>query len=124
MPSLKEYVKRKEALPACITASFAFYIAFYNGHTLTEEGLTASRNGNDYVVKDDRDVLEFYAAHKDDSIENLVHAVCANTDFWGEDLTKIKGFEAAVCDNLAKIRTNGAYEVMKALVKETQINSL
>ena len=124
MPSLKEYVKRKEALPACITASFAFYIAFYNGHTLTEEGLTASRNGNDYVIKDDRDVLEFYAAHKDDSIENLVHAVCANTDFWGEDLTKIKGFEAAVCDNLAKIRTNGAYEVMKALVKETQINSL
>lgn len=118
MPSLKAYIKKKGALPACITASFAFYIAFYNGHTLTEEGLTASRDGNDYVVKDDRDVLEFYAAHKDDSAEDLVHAVCANTDFWGEDLTELKGFETAVCDYLTQIRTDGAYEVMKSLIKK------
>ena len=39
MPSLKEYIKRKGSLPASITASFAFYIAFFNGHTLTEDGL-------------------------------------------------------------------------------------
>lgn len=38
MPSLKEYVKRKGTLPKCITASFAFYIAFFSGHTLTEGG--------------------------------------------------------------------------------------
>ncbi len=117
MPSLKGYVERQHALPECITASFAFYIAFYNGHTLTEDGLTATREGSDYTVKDDRDILEFYAAHKDDAVEDLVHAVCTNTHFWGEDLTFIDGFESAVCQTLSQIRTNGAYEVMKSLLK-------
>ncbi len=116
MPSLKEYINRKGTLPACITASFAFYIAFYNGHTLTEDGLTASRAGNDYTVKDDKAILEFYAAHKDDSVEDLVHAVCTETEFWGEDLTELEGFEAAVCQYLTQIREKGAYEVMKSLL--------
>lgn len=117
MPSLKEYVRRKETLPACITASFAFYIAFFNGHTLTEDGLVAERKGGSYLIKDDRDVLEFYASHKDDSVEELVHAVCTNEDFWGEDLTQICGFESAVCADLKKIRTDGAYALMKSLIE-------
>ena len=116
MPSLKGYVERKGELPACITASFAFYIAFYNGYALTEEGLTAKRTTNEYTVKDDRAVLEFYAAHKDDSVHDLVHAVCTNTDFWGEDLTLIPGFESAVCKYLTGIRENGTYDVMKGLL--------
>ena len=41
--------------------------------------------------------------------------VCTNTSCWGEDLTQISGFEAAVCNYLTQIRENGAYEVMKAL---------
>ncbi len=114
MPSFKGYVEKFGKLPACITASFAFYIAFYNGYKLTDEGLVAKREANEYVVKDDRDILEFYAAHKDDSVEDLVHAVCTNTDFWGEDLTKIEGFEAAVVGYLKDIREKGTYEVMKA----------
>ena len=116
MPSLKGYVERKGELPACITASFAFYIAFYNGYALTEDGLTAKRAGNEYTVKDDKAVLEFYAAHKDDSVADLVHAVCTNTDFWSEDLTLIPGFESAVCSYLTAIRENGTYEVMKGLL--------
>lgn len=117
LPSLKGYIERKGTLPACITASFAFYIAFFNGHTLTDEGLTASRTENDYIIKDDKSVLEFYAAHKNDSVEELVHAVCTNTDFWGEDLTELNGFEAAVCDYLTRIRANGTYEVMRSLAE-------
>ncbi len=117
MPSLKEYIKRTGSLPACITASFAFYIAFYNGHTLTEEGLVASREGNDYTVKDDKSVLEFYYEHRNDSVEELVHNVCTNTDFWGEDLTALDGFEAAVCQYLTAIRNEGSYAVMKSLLK-------
>lgn len=117
MPSLKEYIKRKGILPSCITASFAFYIAFFHGHTMTEDGLLGSRPGNDYLIKDDQAVLDFYLAHKDDSCKGLVHAVCTNTDFWGEDLTKLEGFEAAVCTYLTQINENGTYAVMKTLLK-------
>lgn len=113
MPSLKGYVEKFGALPKCITASFAFYIAFYNGKTLTDAGLVGSRGTNEYTVNDDRDILEFYAAHKDDTAAELAHAVCTNTHFWGEDLTAIAGFEEAVAGYLAEIREKGTYEVMK-----------
>lgn len=117
MPSLKEYIKRKGSLPACITASFAFYIAFYHGHTLTKEGLVASRKGNDYIIKDDASVLAFYEAHKNDSSKDLVHAVCTNVDFWGEDLTELTGFEEEVFNYLTRIEKEGTYAVMKSLLK-------
>lgn len=117
MPSLKKYVELKGELPACITASFAFYIAFFNGKELTDEGLVGTRGDNTYLIKDDASVLEFYAAHKDDSAAELTHAVCTNEAFWGEDLSKIDGFEAAVAQYLTDIQENGAYEVMKKLVK-------
>lgn len=114
MPSLEGYVNKFGKLPACITASFAFYIAFYRGTELTDAGLTAKRpNGDSYTISDDRAVLEFYYQHKDDSAKDLVHAVCTNTDFWGKDLTEIPGFEAEVTKMLENIEANGAYEQMR-----------
>ena len=114
MPSLKEYVKKTGALPKCITASFAFYLAFYNGTALTEDSLTASRSaGNEYSIKDDKPVLQFFNNHRNDDAAALTHAACTNVDFWDEDLSKIPGFEAAVAGYLKDIQEKGAYEVMK-----------
>lgn len=114
MPSLKGFVEKKAALPKCITASFAFYIAFYKGTKMGADGMIAARPaGNEYTVKDDAAVLDFYMAHKDDDAATLTHAVCTNTDFWGEDLSAIDGFEAAVAKTLTEIETKGAYAVMK-----------
>ena len=115
MPSLKGYIANTGRLPECITASFAFYIAFYRGTELTEEGLTAARPaGNEYTVKDDRPILQFYYDHRNDDVKTLVHAVCVNEDFWGEDLSAIAGFEDAVAGYVAAIEEKGAYEVMKS----------
>ena len=109
MPSLKGYIANTGRLPECITASFAFYIAFYRGTELTEEGLTAARPaGNEYTVKDDRPILQFYYDHRNDDVKTLVHAVCVNEEFWGEDLSAIAGFEDAVAGYVAAI------EVMKS----------
>ncbi len=113
MPSLKGYVDKFAKLPACITASFAFYIAFYRGTAKTDGGMVAHRESNEYTVKDDAAVIDFYLAHKDDSAADLVHAVCTNANFWGEDLSQIAGFETAVTDALEKIDAKGAYAVMK-----------
>ena len=115
LPSLKEYIARKDRLPECLTASFAFYIAFYHGHTRTGDGLLASRSGNDYTIKDDPKVLDFFYEHRTDSADALVHAVCSRADFWGEDLLALPGFEQAVCQDLSHIWECGAYAVMEAL---------
>ena len=114
MPSFLGYIDKHHALPKCITTSFAFYIQFYRGYELTDAGLVAKRPaGNTYTISDDRDILEFYYNHKDDSVKDLVHAVCTNTSFWGQDLTQIAGFEDAVVQTLTEIEEKGTYEVMK-----------
>ncbi len=114
MPSLLGYVEKYNKLPACITASFAFYIKFYQGQELTEKGLINHReDGEKYIVSDDKSVLEFYLAHKDDSVEEIVKAVASNVEFWGQDLTLIPGFEKAVINYLNDINSKGAYAVMK-----------
>ena len=115
LPSVKDYIKNTKSLPKCLTTSFALYIAFYkNGKEMTESGLAAVRpNGDSYTISDDKAVLEFYLAHKDDSVRNLAYAVCANEDFWGEDLTKLEGFAEMTADTLERIEKKGTYAVMK-----------
>ena len=111
MPSFLEYIEAKGQLPKCLTMSFAAYIAFFSNdiQELNEAGLVCRRaKGNTYTCSDDRWALEFYYAHKDDSVEELVHAVMTNEQMWGQDLTAIPGFEAATIANLELIREKGA----------------
>ena len=111
MPSFLEYIGKNGTLPACLTMSFAAYIAFYSNDVqeLTDAGLVCKRaKGNTYTVSDDRWVLEFYNAHKDDAIPALVHAVMTNEQMWGQDLTRVPGFEEATVKNLTMIREQGA----------------
>lgn len=114
MPSLKGYLDKTGTLPECITASFAFYLKFYKGLRLKDEGLIASRGTNEYTVKDERPILEFYDAHKDDSTADFVHAACSNVDFWGENLSLLPGFEDKIADYLNLIEETGTYEVMRS----------
>ena len=121
LPTLLDYVREKGALPPCLVTSFAAYTAFYSSgiRELNDRGLVCSRpKGNEYTVSDDRWVLEFYAAHRGDSPEELVHAVMTNTDMWGQDLTEIPGFEKEAARILELIREKGALEAFRACVNE------
>ena len=111
MPSFLEYIDTFGKLPTCLTMSFAAYIAFFSSdiQQLNEQGLVCRRpKGNTYIANDDRWVLEFYYAHRNDTAEELVHAVMTDTRMWGQDLTQIPGFETATVANLKKIRAEGA----------------
>ena len=117
MPSFLEYVGKNGKLPTCLTMSFAAYIAFYSNNIqeLNDKGLVCKRaKGNEYTISDDRYVLEFYNAHKDDDIPTLVHAVMTNEQMWGQDLTKVAGFEEATVKNLTLIREQGAMAAYKS----------
>jgi len=111
MPSFLGYCKKMEKLPACLTMSFAAYIAFFSNdiQELNDTGLVCRRpKGNCYTCVDDRWVLDFYYAHKDASVEELVHDVMTNVQMWGQDLTAVPGFEEATVKNLKLIREEGA----------------
>ena len=116
-PSFAEYVEKYGKLPVCLTTSFAAYIAFYSSNIqeLTDAGLVCKDpQGRTYTISDDRWVLEFYYDHKDDDAATLTHAVMTNEQMWGEDLTKIEGFEAEVARILGVIRKDGALKAYAA----------
>ena len=117
MPSFLEYIEKNGKLPTCLTMSVAAYIAFYSNdiQELNDKGLVCKRaKGNEYTVSDDRWVLEFYNAHKNDDVPTLVHAVMTNEQMWGQDLTKVAGFEDATVKNLTMIREQGALAAYKS----------
>lgn len=114
LPSFKGYVEKFGVLPKCITFSFAAFIDFYRPERLEEDGLVAKRAlGNEYKVSDDRYVLEFFAAHKEDDNATLAMAVATNVAMWGEDLSQYEGFVDEVTANLEAMATVGAWEAMK-----------
>lgn len=113
LPSFKGYVSKFEKLPKCITASLAFYIAFYQGIRLDENGFAGLRGEEEYPIKDDQNILEFYNAHKDDDAQTLAKAVLSNTEFWGEDLSAVAGLLDEVTADLTIIKEQGSYELMK-----------
>lgn len=121
LPSLKGYVKKTGKLPPCLTASLAAYIAFYSDDVVRrEENALICRRpiGNEYPVRDDAWVLDFYWNHRADTVQELVTAVLQNTQMWGEDLTKIPGLAAQTEQNLTAIRENGILAVFEAAQKE------
>ncbi len=111
MPTFLDYIADRGQLPPCLTMSLAAYIAFYSNDIqgLDEKGLHCRRPaGNEYIVNDDRWVLEFYYNHREDSPEALVHDVLSNREMWGRDLTEIPGLEETTVRNLKMIREKGA----------------
>lgn len=116
LPSLKGFIEKTGKLPARLTLSLAAYIAFYRGERLTDKGMEGKRGDDVYLINDDRFVLEFFDAHKADDAAALTHAVLTNEKMWGEDLTKLDGFEKAVAGYLAQIQTQGMCEVLKSVI--------
>ena len=115
LPSFRDYYKNEGKLPRLITFSFAALLAFYSSNDLRDDGLYAKRpNGDEYVIHDDKAVLEFFAekSGKPDFIEK----VCKNTAFWGEDMTVYADFENKVSYwyNAIKKDINGALKEVLA----------
>lgn len=108
LPSVLEYVKRKNELPNRLLFSLAALIAFYKGE----------RNGEEITLKDDEKVLEFFKTQwaKGD-ITAVAKATLENVDFWGTDLTQLNGLETAVIISLENIINNGMKAALQAFVK-------
>ncbi|WP_010134031.1 tagaturonate reductase [Ochrovirga pacifica] len=108
LPSVLEYIRRKNALPQGLLFSLASLIAFYKG----------DRNGEAIALKDDQSALDFFKTQwATGDAAAVAKATLANTDFWGTDLTAIDGLEAAVVAHLESIQANGMKASLQTFVK-------
>lgn len=98
LPSLLGYYNAKAKLPTNLTFSLACLIQFYKG-TWNNEALP---------VKDSPEIIEaFKNAWQLGTLDSVVSSILANNEFWGEDLTKVKGLSEALVLALNEIEANG-----------------
>ena len=109
LPSVLEFVKRKNELPKNLLFSLASLIAFYKG----------DRNGTAIALKDDQDILDFFATTwNSNNFVEVAEAVLSNTKFWGTDLTEIDGLQEEVTMHLEAILNEGMKTALEAFIKE------
>lgn len=115
MPSVLAFLEKEGKLPIHLTFSMAALMAFYTGSEIRENALIGHRNGQEYKILDDAAVLEFFRKNSGKEAKDYAHAVLANVDFWGQDLSVLSGMEQAVASYLADIRTRGMREAVRRL---------
>jgi len=109
LPSVLEYVKRKNELPKGLLFSLASLIAFYKG----------DRNGEVIDVKDDQSAIDFFKTQwATEDVPTVVKATLSNQDFWGTDLSAINGLELVVATYLQAIVKNGVKASLDIFVKQ------
>ncbi len=123
LPSLLNYVKKFSKLPICLTTSLALYIAFYSNNivSLDDNGLLCKRDdGNEYVVKDDKWILDFYFKHRNDNEAHLVENVLANKKMWDIDLTNIDKLTDTVISILKLVHQDGTKNAFENCLGECE----
>lgn len=119
LPTFKDNYEKTKTPPALLTFSFAALMAFYTSDTIRDGVLIGDRNGEEYTIKDDKKILEFFATNsKSKPTREFVTAFASNTDFWGEDLTKYNHFIDMLCNYLEEIKKDGMTATVETLVKE------
>ncbi|MCM3764156.1 tagaturonate reductase [Neobacillus niacini] len=118
LPSLLEYINRKQELPRKLVFSLAALIAFYKG----------KRGDEDIKLADDQDILELFAEQWGkydgtfDSVESIVKNVLGYEKNWETDLNEISGLTAAVTNDLFEILTKGMNQAVKAVLGQKTAN--
>lgn len=137
MPSLLGYVEKFGRIPGRLAFSLAALMAFYGGlegglsgdeGRAVEEGLSkedrrsgeegrfpeirdgaliAHRNGEEYRIRDDMEVLEFFRDNCGKDSEEFVEAFLGKEEFWGQNLNLVEGLTDTVRRFLDDIRENG-----------------
>lgn len=109
LPSILEYIKRKNALPKGLLFSLASLIAFYKG----------DRNGTPIELKDDQEVLDFFRNLwcNTNNTPEVCQIVLSNTEFWGVDLTQFEGLQKEVTVYLNEIINNGMKNTLENFIR-------
>lgn len=113
LPSLLDNIKN-DSFPKRLFFGLSCLIEFYNGSFNTDGIFTGSRNSNEYEIKDNGDVLDFFNEVNKDP-EGKIVKILENTDFWGCDLTEIPNATEFVTLCCKSIQNNGVKAALELL---------
>ncbi|MBQ7776985.1 MAG: tagaturonate reductase [Lachnospiraceae bacterium] len=107
MPSFLGYVEKMGKLPVHLTFSLAALMAFYTGTEIRGKALIGNRDGQEYQIMDDMNVLEFFSNNSGKETREFVTAFLGEEAFFGQNLNEVAGLTDAVVAYLDDIKANG-----------------
>ncbi|XER10726.1 Altronate oxidoreductase [Sporomusa aerivorans] len=122
LPSIIEYQQRTGKLPDLLSFSLAALLAVYKNGQVEGGSMRAKREKNEFIMKDDAPVLEFFAAAWKDfdasraGALKVAETVLGNSAIWGQDLNKLAGFTDKIADYLYQISNDGIQAAIAKLV--------
>ncbi|TDP88856.1 tagaturonate reductase [Halanaerobium saccharolyticum] len=123
LPSLVQHIEEYDKVPERLSFALAALIHFYHGTELEEGKLAAYRDGEKYLIRDDKDALNYFAdlwssfeAGEIDLAE-LGQDVLAKQDFWDRDLNELPGLTDSLISNLNLIKKEGMKASLEKLIK-------
>lgn len=117
LPSFLGYVEKFGKLPKYLTFSIAALMSFYTSEKTGEMSLVGNRNGEEYTIRDDKDVLDFFKDNSSKEPKEFTQAFLSTEKFFGQDLTKVAGLVDAIASYITDIRAKGMRAVVEELVK-------
>ena len=121
LPSLLGYITKQGSLPKRLVFALSALISFYEGTDYEGSALKGKRGTETYLIQDNQDILETFAAlykERDEGVaraKRISTAVLSNSAWWSQDLTQIEGLQHAVEKNLEAIWSVGMQKAMQAL---------
>lgn len=119
LPSLLEYVNRKNTLPKKLVFSLAALISFYKG----------KRGDEEIELSDDPEVLELFKTQWSkangslESIKEIVSSVLSCEKIWDINLNDVPELTGEVTKNLFEIETKGMKQAIESILEQkTPIN--
>lgn len=113
MPSFLRYLEKEKEVPKHLAFSLAALMAFYTGREMRDLALVGNRAGEEYLVRDDENVLRFFMEKSNQRSSEYVKAVLSNTAFWGQDLSVLDGVYEVVLKYLEEIHFWGMSVAMQ-----------
>jgi len=121
-PSLTGYIERYNRLPEHLVFSLAALILFYRGREIEDNRLIGLRDGQEYPVNDQKEILEFFkeiwvSYESDNNLEDLIVKVLGRQEFWERDLNKLEGLTDRVYYYLMEILNKGMKKALEQLLR-------
>lgn len=107
LPSFISFVELNKKLPKHLTFSLAALMQFYKGKEIRNGALIGHRNGVEYTIRDDFEVLKFFSENCEKPSNEFANNFLSKIEFFGQDLTKIDGLVEEITKFLDEINEKG-----------------
>jgi tagaturonate reductase len=112
VPVILKYAETKKAVPENMALGFAAYLLFLRPVEKKADGYYGNWQNATYRINDDH-APYFYEKWKKAGASEIVEQVLSDSGLWGEDLSAIPGFTAAVKEKLLLLQERSVLEVIQ-----------